>query len=153
VKRWFVWDSEAQEIGVIGYEADGTPIISVRGGWREVILTPVQNIIATVLSWGNSEMNINDKAGVRGIPDCMLNRPMPNSDLKSPFTYEKVKRLMEAAETILSNIYDAGEHAPSSGDTEDYADFPRDEDGDLVYPDVWELNQALAAVEAEDATE
>ena len=98
-------------------------------------------------------MNINDKAGVRGIPDCMLNRPMPNSDLKSPFTYEKVKRLMEAAETILSNIYDAGEHAPSSGDTEDYADFPRDEDGDLVYPDVWELNQALAAVEAEDATE
>ena len=113
MKRWFVWDSEAQEIGVIGYEADGTPIISVRGGWREVILTPVQNIIATVLSWGNSEMNINDKAGVRGIPDCMLNRPMPNSDLN----------------------------------------FPRDEDGDLVYPDVWELNQALAAVEAEDATE
>ena len=66
------------------------------------------------------------------------------------FTYEKVKRLMDAAETILANIYDAEEHTPSSGSPEDYADFPRDEDGDLVYPDVFELNEALKALESEE---
>ena len=66
------------------------------------------------------------------------------------FTYEKVKRLMAAAETMLANIYDAGDHAPRFGSPEDSEGFPRDEDGDIVYPDVWELHQALDALEVED---
>lgn len=66
------------------------------------------------------------------------------------FTYEKVKRLMEAVEEILANIYDAEDHTPSSGSPEDYKDFPRDEDGDIVFPDVFELNEALKALEIED---
>jgi hypothetical protein len=49
MRRWYVWDAEAEEIGVIGYEEDGTPIVEVRGGWREVVLSPVQNFVATIL--------------------------------------------------------------------------------------------------------
>ena len=69
------------------------------------------------------------------------------------FTYEKVKRLIEAADVLLTNIYDAEEHTPQSPDVQEYNDFPRDEDGEIVYPDVWELHCAWKALVDEDKAE
>jgi len=67
------------------------------------------------------------------------------------FTYEKVKDLLEAASELLGNIYDAGQQAPDVICDED-DDYPRDEDGDPVFHDVFALQQAVDALRAEDTT-
>jgi hypothetical protein len=61
------------------------------------------------------------------------------------FTVDQpTKRLLDAANEILSNIIDLGEAGPK---IDDYPDFPRDEEGSVWYPDVWELKGAIEAVE------
>jgi len=52
------------------------------------------------------------------------------------------KKLILASETLLSNLIDAGEYGPAE-EPEDTDKFIKDEDGDLWYPDIWKLNEAL----------
>jgi len=52
-------------------------------------------------------------------------------------------RLREAATIILANLIDADDYGPDDTGGADCDDWPRDEDGDLWYPDVWELKEAL----------
>ena len=49
---------------------------------------------------------------------------------------------------MLDNLIDAGDYGPGLGSDET---FPRDEEGDPWYHDLWELRQALAAAEKERA--
>lgn len=64
---------------------------------------------------------------------------------------EKVDRLIEAAGTLLGNMYDNGSAGPSKWDVDFDCDLPKDEDGDFVWPDVFELQEALDAIRGEDA--
>lgn len=65
------------------------------------------------------------------------------------FTYEKVKRLMDAANDLLCNLVDAGETGPMIV-TSDHDDLPKDDDGNPVFSDVFELQQAVDALWSEE---
>jgi len=65
---------------------------------------------------------------------------------------DKVEELIEAASTLLGNMYDNGSAGPSKHDT-DAADLPKDEDGDPVWPDVFELQQAVDAIRNDGQSE
>lgn len=64
------------------------------------------------------------------------------------FTYELVKRLMDACDELLGNLIDSGDYRPAITSPDD--DFPLDSDGNPIFADVLEVEQALAALSAED---
>lgn len=57
------------------------------------------------------------------------------------------ERLLAAASVTLTNIMDAGEYGPKDVDPSDIEKFYKDAEGDLWYPDVWELNEAVNEME------
>lgn len=52
-------------------------------------------------------------------------------------------RLLAAADAMMANLADAGQVGPDDPDCPHCDDWPRDEDGNLWYPDAWELQQAI----------
>ena len=63
--------------------------------------------------------------------------------------YDKVEALIDAASTLLGNMYDSGSQGPSKMDADENLDLPKDEDGDPVWPDVWDLQAALDDIRSE----
>jgi hypothetical protein len=53
-----------------------------------------------------------------------------------------VRALVDAAETVLVNMLDSGAHGPDD-DRDKHGNYPVDEHGDVWYPDVWHLNEAM----------
>lgn len=49
--RVFVWDDEWGPSRQIGTESDGTPVIEIDGGWREIEATGLQRFVAKIFTW------------------------------------------------------------------------------------------------------
>lgn len=88
----------------------------------------IEEIIECAFLWASS-----DEGNCDEVPDSWLHIiPLL---LAAP-------RLQLAAEAVLGNICDGGAQGPEY-DCEDFDDFPRDSDGNIWYPDIWELETAL----------
>ncbi len=56
-----------------------------------------------------------------------------------------VSELLDAADSLMANLMDAGEHKPDLYDDE-ANEYPTDEDGQPWYPDCLRLKNAIEAV-------
>ena len=50
-------------------------------------------------------------------------------------------RLVDAARVVLANMLDCDQWGPC--DCDEHDNWPKDEDGDVWFPDIWELKEAL----------
>ena len=65
------------------------------------------------------------------------------SDEELAKQFAAVPDLVEAAECVLRNMIDSESYGPDPANVDDDNNWPCDEDGDLWYPDIWDLAQAL----------
>lgn len=82
--------------------------------------------------------------------DCEWDGRCPNIEMiqTAVNAHDAHLAVVEAASQVLNNLVDAGAHGPDLGD---YDGFPRDEQGDPWYHDLWALRAALALADKDGA--